>query len=457
MHVPATLYVSPALEATLDAGAIEQTARVAELPTILGTSIAMPDAHIGYGFPIGGVAAFPAESGIISPGGIGFDINCGVRLLATSVSFADLEEKKDILLSLLQRHIPTGSGRESALRLSHTELDEVLSQGAQWALAKGYATEHDIETTEEHGVLADAMPAFVSHRAKDRGVNQLGTLGSGNHFLELQRVERILDTEKSEAFGLHEGQICVLIHCGSRGVGHQVCSDFLRAMQDEYPDVFNALSDKNLMYAPLASELGVRYRGAMAAAANYAWCNRQIIVHHVRTSFAQLFPEATVTQVYDVSHNIAKFEEHTIPERSEEHARVVCVHRKGATRSFGPGHPDVPAAYRGVGQPVLIPGSMGTASWVLAGAAGAMQETFGSCCHGAGRSMSRTRALAELDGVRIKQDLLAQGITVKASTKGLAEEAPAAYKDVDEVIRVVSEAGIAVPVARLVPLGVLKG
>lgn len=453
MRVPAHLYVSEALAETLDEGAIEQTIRVAQLPGIVGASIAMPDAHIGYGFPIGGVAAFDARSGIISPGGIGFDINCGVRLLATNLQATDVEELKDILLETIQQAVPAGSGRESSVRLTHEELDNVLREGAQWALAHGYATEHDIQRAEEQGRLPEADPGCVSHRAKDRGVNQLGTLGSGNHFLELQRVETIMDAAAADAYGLREGQLCVLIHCGSRGVGHQICSDYVRAMLDEYPQELQELEDKNLAYAPITSELGVRYRKAMAAAANYAWCNRQLITHHVRKAIERLFPDASVELVYDVSHNIAKFETYTID--GEE--REVCVHRKGATRSFAPGHQAVCEAYRAHGQPVLVPGSMGTASYVLAGAQTAMDETFGSCCHGAGRALSRTKALATIDGVRVKQELKARGITVKASTKGASEEAPGAYKDVDEVIRVVEQAGIATTVARLVPIGVVKG
>jgi tRNA-splicing ligase RtcB len=453
MRVPAHLYVSELLEETLDQGAIDQTVRVAQLPGILGASIAMPDAHIGYGFPIGGVAAFDAEEGIISPGGIGFDINCGVRLLATNLRADDVAELKNELLELIQKAVPTGSGRESSIRLSHTELDEVLRQGAQWALAHGYATERDIERTEERGCLAGADPVCVSHRAKDRGVNQLGTLGSGNHFLELQRVETILDAQKAAAYGLREGQLCVLIHCGSRGVGHQICSDSVRAMLEAYPEENDVLADKNLAYAPIQSELGVRYRKAMAAAANYAWCNRQLITHHVRNAIKRLYPGSTVELVYDVSHNIAKFETYTI----DGEAREVCVHRKGATRAFAAGHEEICEVYRAHGQPVLVPGSMGTASYVLAGAQGAMDETFGSCCHGAGRALSRTKALATIDGMRVKQELSARGITVKASTKGASEEAPAAYKDVDEVIRVVEMAGIATSVARLVPIGVVKG
>ncbi len=454
MLVPARIYVSPVLEATIDEGAIDQAARVATLPGIVGASLAMPDAHSGYGFPIGGVAAFDAKTGIISPGGIGFDINCGVRLLTTNIDAEDARAVMDVYLDALSREVPVGMGRDSKIALSMQDLDDILVQGAQWALARGLGAPEDLVRTEERGCLAGANPNAVSARAKERGLTQLGTLGSGNHFLELQRVERILDPQRAAAYGLREGQLCILIHCGSRGVGHQICSDFLRAMDDAYPELMDALPEKNLLYAPIASELGVQYRAAMAAAANYAWCNRQVIAHNVRAVTQRLFPSAVVQQLYDVSHNIAKFESYEV----DGVMRDLCVHRKGATRAFGPGNLEITEELRAHGQPVLIPGSMGTASWVLAGAAGAMTETFGSCCHGAGRAMSRTRALEELDGATVKRELAELGVHVKTpSVKGLAEEAPQAYKDVDEVIRVVAEAGIAVPVARLVPLGVLKG
>jgi tRNA-splicing ligase RtcB len=454
MRVLGTIYVNTELEQHLDTAAVEQVKNVAALPGIVRESIAMPDIHRGYGFPVGGVAAFDEKTGIISPGGIGFDINCGVRLLATDAPEDDVRRFLPELLELLDQAVPSGTGRESSIRLTHTELDEVLREGAGWAQRKGYATDDDLERTEERGYLEDADPADVSHQAKDRGVNQLGTLGGGNHFLEVQRVENVVDAEKAATYGLREGQVVVLIHCGSRGVGHQVCSDYIKLIEEEYPEVARSLPEKNLVYAPIASRLGQRYRRAMAAAANYAWCNRQILTHHVRKAFARLFPGSSVSLVYDVSHNIAKFEEHTV----EGEKRRVCVHRKGATRSFGPGHPDVPTIYRASGQPVLVPGSMGTASWVLAGAPESMRRTFGSCCHGAGRRMSRSAAMEQLDGRRIVKELKERGITIKAgSVKGVAEEAPQVYKDVDEVIRVVTEAGIAVPVARLVPLGVLKG
>jgi tRNA-splicing ligase RtcB (3'-phosphate/5'-hydroxy nucleic acid ligase) len=454
MLVPAKVYVSPILEEALSDGSLQQLCNAAALPGIVGASIAMPDVHIGYGFPVGGVAAFAEEGGIISPGSIGFDINCGVRLLTTNLVEADVKPLIEALFSLLERGVPAGTGKDSSIRLSHEELDLVLRTGSGWALSHGYAIADDIEKTEEHGHMDAANPAAVSHRAKDRGVNQLGTLGAGNHFLEVQVVDEVFAAAHAHAYKLRVGQVVVLIHCGSRGVGHQVCTDYVEKMIDAYPDIAASIPEKNLMYAPIASELGKQYYAAMAAAANFAWCNRQVITHQVRKAFERLFPGAVVELLYDVSHNIAKREEHVVD--GEE--RVVYVHRKGATRSFGPGHEAITPVYRALGQPVLIPGSMGTASYVLAGAAGAMSETFGSCCHGAGRALSRTKALELLKGDAVRRALGSQGVHVQVrSVKGLAEEAPQAYKDVHEVIRVVSEAGLAVPVARLRPIGVLKG
>jgi tRNA-splicing ligase RtcB (3'-phosphate/5'-hydroxy nucleic acid ligase) len=453
MLVPGKVYLSEALEAQATDGSLQQVAQVAALPGIVKESIAMPDMHIGYGFPIGGVAAFDSEEGIISPGGIGFDINCGVRVLVTDLHVQQVQPLIEELIDVMHKAVPTGNGRDSSIRLDHAQLESVLMQGSQWALKHGYATPQDIETTEEHGVLKDADYHAVSSRAKDRGVNQLGTLGAGNHFLEVQVVQKILDAEKARVYGLHEGQVIIMIHCGSRGVGHQVCTDYLKAMEEAFPEIASSLPERNLMYAPIQSELAKQYYKAMAAAANYAWANRQVIAHHVRASFQRLFPGCTVTQLYDVSHNIAKKEVHEV----DGVQRELYVHRKGATRSFGPGRIEVCAQYRAVGQPVLIPGSMGTASYILAGAPGAMEETFGSSCHGAGRQLSRTKALETLKGEQVRRSLKDHGVYVKASGKGLAEEAPQAYKDVDEVIRVVAEAGIAVPVARCTPLGVLKG
>lgn len=450
MHVPGKLFLSEELRSTVDEMSLQQVAKVACLPGIIGASIAMPDVHMGYGFPIGGVAAFDADTGIISPGGIGFDINCGVRMLTTDLTKDQVAPLIEPLFELFVKAIPTGTGRVSSIKLTHTELDEVLSKGSQWALEHGYATQEDIDNTEERGKL-EADPSKVSHRAKDRGITQLGTLGAGNHFLEVQTVDTIFDEEKAKAFGLKKNQVVIMIHCGSRGLGHQVCSDYLRSMEDSHYGA--ELTDKNLMYAPLQSKLGQEYLAAMNAAANFAWCNRQIITHHVRKAVQRLFPGSTVNLLYDVSHNIAKKEYYLI-DGVERH---VCVHRKGATRAFPPDHPSVTLKYREHGQPVLIPGSMGTASYILAGAPGAMTESFGSSCHGAGRKMSRHAAIQLVKGETLRRELKDQGIFVMGSGKGIAEEAPLAYKDVDEVIQVVTDAGLAFAVAKCKPFGVLKG
>jgi tRNA-splicing ligase RtcB len=417
----------------------------------------MPDVHIGYGFPVGGVAAFAAEpggNGIISPGGIGFDINCGVRTLVTSLRQEQFAPFAQAFLELVSQLVPVGTGRDSSIRLSNEELDAVLTHGSRWALEHGYATADDLERTEESGCLAAARAAVVSTRAKERGMNQLGTLGAGNHFLEVQVVEHVLDPVAAQAFGITGvGQVLIMIHCGSRGLGHQVCTDYLERFEDEFPEIAASLSEKNLLYAPLASSVGQDYFAAMCASANFAWANRQVITHRVRGAIQRLFVDASVRVLYDVSHNIAKRESH----RVEGLLRELLVHRKGATRSFGPGNTAIPECYRSVGQPVLIPGSMGTASYVLAGTQHAMDETFGTCCHGAGRQLSRTAAVATFTGATVRRELSGKGIHVMAPSKGLAEEAPAAYKDVDEVIRVVAQEGLARPVARLVPLAVLKG
>ncbi len=456
MRVPGRVFLSEKLESCITDGSLDQVKNVATLPGIVGASIAMPDMHIGYGFPIGGVAAFDAAAegeGIVSPGGIGFDINCGVRLLLTSITYEQARPFLEALMELLVQAVPTGTS-QGKLKLTHEELAAVLREGSGWALRSGYATQADIDHTESAGCMASAAPSAVSHHAQDRGVHQLGTLGGGNHFLEVQRVDQILSESTANAYGLRKDQIVVLIHCGSRGVGHQVCTDYVRAMEDALPEVAAGLSDKNLMYAPLSHTLAKQYLGAMAAAANFAWANRQVITYHVRKAFERLFPNCSVTLLYDVSHNIAKFENYVVD--GEE--RSLLVHRKGATRAFPPHHPEIPLVLRSAGQPVLVPGSMGTSSWVLSGALGSMTESFGSCCHGAGRQWSRSKALAELSVNDVRRSLQEQGILLRgSSSKGIVEEAPQAYKDIDEVIRVVADAGLAVPVARLVPLGVLKG
>ena len=436
--------------------AIQQGINVATyLPGILKRSIMLPDAHTGYGFSIGGVAAVDGEKGCISPGGIGFDINCGVRLLATKLKKADVEPKIKDILEALFKNVPSGVGSESKLSLSKEELNKVLTNGTKWAVENKLGTEDDREHCESNGTMEGADPSKVSDRAKTRGHKQLGTLGAGNHFLEVQYVDEIYDKDIAEKFGIHEkGQVTVMIHCGSRGLGHQVCSDYLRKMEDTYPDVISKLPEKDLIYAPLGSKLAEDYFAAMKASANYAWCNRHIIAHWVRESFNQLFGKQEIKTVYDVAHNIAKEETHEI----DGVKRKVIMHRKGATRSFPAGHPEVPKAYRSVGQPVLIPGSMGTASYVLVGTEKGMKETFGSTAHGAGRVMSRHGATKLFRGEKVKADLEKQHIYIKcASWKGISEEAPQVYKDIDEVVKVTVGAGIAKAVARLKPIGVVKG
>ncbi len=455
MRVPGKLFLSEKLHDMVEDSAVQQVENAAGLPGVVGAALGMPDMHVGYGFTVGGVAAFDAKDGIVSPGAIGFDINCGVRVLATDLDADVVEERIEALLELLAQSVPVGVGVKSSIRLSRQELDEVLREGSGWALSHGFATEQDIERTEENGRFDASDPAKVSDRAKGRGMNQLGTLGAGNHFLEVQVVESIQDKEAARAFGItHEGQVCVMIHCGSRGMGHQVCTDYLREIERTFPDIMAALPEKNLAYAPLSSTVANDYLGAMRAAANFAFCNRQVIAHQVRKAFSRLFPGCSVKQVYDIAHNIAKRETHVVDGKKVD----VFVHRKGATRAFPAGREEVPGVYRSFGQPVLIPGSMGTASYILIGTEKAMSETFGSSAHGAGRLMSRTQAKKRFHGQQVTKDLLQRHIHVKAaSMKGVAEEAPMVYKDVDEVIRVTEQAGIARPVVRLVPLGVLKG
>ncbi len=455
MRVPGKLFLSKKLLANIKDVSIQQVRNVANLPGIVGYSIGMPDMHMGYGFCVGGVSAFRLDGGIVSPGGIGFDINCGVRVLSSNLLLSDVDKLIDSLLELLFTNIPCGVGRKSSNPLSDDMLNDVLSRGALWALDKGYATEHDIIRTEERGVFSGAKPKFVSARARARGKAQLGTLGAGNHFLELQVVDKIFDARVAEAFGfLKEGQVVVMIHCGSRGLGHQVCTDYLKLIEQEFPDIMNSLQEKNLAYAPLSSRLAHDYLGAMRAAANFAFCNRQIIAHKARISFRRLFPSARLTQVYDVAHNIAKQEQHVVDGKKID----VLVHRKGATRAFPKGHEAICDELRPYGQPVLIPGSMGTASYVLVGTPKAMEETFGSSAHGAGRVMSRTQAKRDFNGLAVSNNLKSRNILVRAaSIKGIAEEAPEVYKDVDEVISVTAKAGIAMPVVRLVPIGVIKG
>ncbi len=458
MRVPLIIFATEnMLNKIEEDNSIQQGINVATLPGIQGQSIMMADAHQGYGFPIGGVAAFDIKEGIISPGGIGFDINCGVRLLTTPLDIDDIRPKIKELLDVLFKNIPSGVGSESFLNLKNPELDKVLEKGARWAVENGYGFEEDLEHTEEHGEMKSADASKVSDKAKARGREQLGTLGAGNHFLEVQFVDEIYDKKTAEKFGINKkNQVCIMIHCGSRGLGHQVCSDYIRKMEDEDPVLMKSLPDKDLIYAKLGTKLADDYFKAMSAAANFAWCNRHIIMHQVRKSMQQVFgiePES-IKLVYDVAHNIAKEEEHIIDGKKKK----VIVHRKGATRAFPADHPQVPEKYKEVGQPVIIPGSMGTASYLLVGTEKAMQETFGSSAHGAGRTMSRHAALHQFRGEKIKSDLESHNIFVKAASwKGIAEEAPQVYKDIDEVIKITENAGIAKAVVRLRPYGVIKG
>ena len=434
---------------------IEQAINVACLPGIVGRSLAMPDIHQGYGFPIGGVAATDIQRGVISPGGVGFDINCGVRLLASTLERDTVTPKLRELVNQLFRDVPSGTGSKGPVRCSFDELSDVLERGAQWVVGRGYGEPADLEFCEESGAMAGADARKVSDRAKQRGHTQIGTLGSGNHFLEVQYVEKILEAEIAGAFGLHENQVVVLIHCGSRGLGHQVCTDFLKVMNEAMPRYSISLPDRQLACVPLRTQEAKDYIAAMAASANFAWANRQAITHLTRGAFRRIFGEGVELRVvYDVAHNMAKRERHHIGEEERE----VVVHRKGATRSFAAGAPELPAAYKNFGQPVLIPGSMGTASWVLVGTDRAMEETFGTVCHGAGRAMSRTAAKRGRDARVETKKLEDQGIILRAETRdGILEEIPEAYKDVDAVVDVVHNAGLARKVARLRPMGVIKG
>jgi tRNA-splicing ligase RtcB len=435
---------------------VEQAINVAMLPGIVGRSLAMPDIHQGYGFPIGGVAATdPQEGGVISPGGVGFDINCGVRLLSSSLSAEEVRPKIRELVNQLFRDIPSGAGQKGSIRISHADLDRVLAEGAAWMVEKGYGAPEDLRHLEEHGAIGGADPAAVSDQAKKRGLPQLATLGSGNHFLEVQNVERIFDPAIAQALGLYENEVVILVHSGSRGLGHQVCTDYLREMGPAMLRYRLELPDRQLACVPVNTPEGKAYLAGMRAAANFAWANRQGITHFTRQAFKRIFGEKEELKViYDVCHNIAKLERHTVHGRERE----VMVHRKGATRAFPPAHPDVPDVYKAVGQPVLIPGSMGTASYVLVGSEGAMQESFGTTCHGAGRVMSRTAARKSAYAQNARQRLEEQGILVRAETRdGITEEIPEAYKDVDAVIEVVHNAGLSKRVARLRPIGVIKG
>jgi tRNA-splicing ligase RtcB len=437
----------------------EQVANVATLPGIQVASLAMPDIHWGYGFTIGGVAATdPAEGGVISPGGVGYDINCGVRLVRSNLFYQDVKPHLSTLIEELFREVPTGVGKGGKYHFGRKELRELMAVGSRYLIGRGLATEGDIEHTEAHGCLDGAEPDSVSDRALDRGANQCGTLGSGNHFMEVQVVEAVFDEDAARTMGLEKDLVCVMIHSGSRGLGYQVCDDALKALRGVPEKYGIELPDRQLACAPVDSPEGRHYLGAMRAAANFAWCNRQLLMWQAREVFASVFgrtwQELQMNLVYDVAHNIAKFERHTVGDKQKD----VWVHRKGATRAFPPNHAEIPQRYRRIGQPVLIPGDMGRASWVLVGQPGSMQQTFGTTCHGAGRQMSRTAAVKHAKGRRIDKELASKGVVARArSWRGLAEEQPDAYKDVNQVVDVVHTAGLSKKVARMRPIGVIKG
>jgi len=455
MRVPGTFYLSETLAAAIEDGALTQLANVACLPGILKSSFGMPDIHWGYGFPIGGVAAFDETEGVISPGGVGFDINCGVRMITTPLTESDLTDKQGLIDELFDA-VPTGVGAKSPIRLSQKDLTAVMEEGSAYAVEMGYGMAGDIEHCEDSGRLEGADISNVSDKARKRGIPQCGTLGSGNHFLELQRADAIFDTESARTFGLKEGQICVMIHCGSRGLGHQVCTDHLKILEEAVDRYGIGLPDRQLACAPLTSKEGEAYFSGMAAAANYAWANRQFITHIVRELFVKRFGIAyeEMPLVYDVAHNVAKHEEHIC----DGVRTMVCVHRKGATRAFGPGRSEIPVVFRDAGQPVIIPGSMGAPSYILAGTQGSMDQTFGSTCHGSGRVKSRSNAKKMQSGDEVAASLLEQGILVKApNPAAIAEEAPDVYKSSSEVVQTVASAGLSRIICRMKPLGVIKG
>ena len=459
MKVPVIIYADDQLlEKMMTDRTIKQAVNVSTIPGILQNVVVLPDGHEGYGFPVGGVAAMDAEEGMISPGGVGYDINCGVRLLRTNLKEKDVRPKLKELVNDLFNSIPSGVGSKGAIRLSNSQLDEVLVKGVPWAIDNGYGTKDDAEVCEENGHMDKADPNKVSDRARKRGAPQLGSLGSGNHFLEIQKVAEIHDDEAAKRMGIEQGQVTILTHCGSRGFGHQICSDYLRISEQALKKYNISLPDRELACVPNSSEEGESYRKAMFAALNFAWSNRQMITHWTRKSFERVFKQSEadleMNLVYDVSHNIAKVEKHTIDGKQ----RSVVVHRKGATRAFPANKEEVPKKYRDLGQPVFIPGSMGTGSWILLGQPNSMNLTFGSTAHGAGRTMSRTKARQNYTESQVKKFLSDKGIEVKALTRdGIVEETPQAYKDVDSIVNVSHELGIATKVAKLVPIGVIKG
>ena len=459
MKVPVRIFSTrKMLEQSLGDLSVEQAINATTLPGVLGSVMVMPDMHQGYGFPIGGVAATDYEDGVISPGGIGYDINCGVRLLASQIPYESVKEKIETLGIALNQHCPSGVGSEGGIHLSIKDLEEVCETGSKWALKNGYATQQDLRRTEENGCISGADSKMISDRAKKRGLPQLGTLGSGNHFIEIDLIDTIFDEETANTFGLTQGNLAVMIHCGSRGLGHQVCTDTVQLFQKTIHKYGIKIPDRELVCAPINSQEGQDYLKAMRVAANYAFCNRQVLAHLARKAFEQVLAGEIknwqLYQVYDIAHNIGKIENHLV----DGDIRKVCVHRKGATRAFGPGSSDLPDEFMKTGQPVLVPGSMGTSSWVLAGTKTSMERSFGSSCHGAGRVMSRHKAKKSIRGDQLKSDLRKKGIYIQAgSLSGLAEEAPGAYKDVDQVIEAVTGAGLTRKIARLVPLAVVKG
>ncbi|PWB59620.1 MAG: RNA-splicing ligase RtcB [Bradyrhizobiaceae bacterium] len=455
MRVPAVIYADEDLIRAMDDKVYEQAVNVATLPGIVKASYVMPDAHWGYGFPIGGVAAFdPDQDGVVSAGGVGFDISCGVRTMLTGLAVPAIRLVQQSLAESLFREIPAGLGSRGAIALDPFEMEAMLAGGAAWAVARGWGEARDLERIEEGGTMAGAEPACVSAHAKERQRREMGTLGSGNHYLEVQAVAEIFDAPAAEAFGLAENEVVVTIHCGSRGLGHQIGTEFLKEMVIAAQAAGIGLPDRELACAPIRSEIGQRYLGAMRAGINCALANREILGHFARRVFGHFFPEADLRLLFDVSHNTCKVEPHAVDGKT----RDLFVHRKGATRAFGPGHASLPAALRATGQPVLIGGSMGTGSYILVGAAESEAKAFSSACHGAGRAMSRHAALRHWSGRRIVDELAAQGILVKSvSTRGVAEEAPGAYKDVGAVVAAAEHAGLARRVARLTPLICIKG
>jgi tRNA-splicing ligase RtcB len=456
MRVPGIIYASESLIRGMDEKVREQVSNVATLPGIQRASYAMPDAHWGYGFPIGGVAAFdPGEGGIVSAGGVGFDISCGVRTLRTGLTLAEVEPFKNELAAALSRSVPAGVGSHGRIHLDAPELEAMLTGGARWAVERGYGVAVDLDVIEEHGCMQDARPEWVSDRARRRQQDEMGTLGSGNHYLEVQRVAELFDAAVAASFGIHRDDVVVSIHCGSRGLGHQIGTEFLREMAIAEPALGISIPDRELACAPVESELGQRYLGAMRAGINCAFANRQIITHLVRRAFTHVRPSADLTLLYDVSHNTCKLEEHDC---GGCRAKRVFVHRKGATRALGPGHPDLPAGLRDVGQPVLIGGTMGTASYILVGTPDSERLSFSSSCHGAGRAMSRHEALRRWRGRQVIDELASRGIIVRSpSSRGVAEEAPGAYKDVGAVVDAADHVGLSRKVARLEPLVCVKG